>query len=567
MKKIFRIILIVSILMIAGFTAFLFKMNESSKKLKDEIGKSAEKESGIVSLQGENYSLNIPSTTEIKDLIIAGDNVNVLIFEAEGATDIYTTEHTQKIKQQLERMQLKKEYTFEAPLLAYNPYGTNTCGIYIYFKTEEVTQLEYTVSVPDENIPDFSRTMKENSLHGKNEYEYLITGFIPGMENYLKVRLLSDSGKEIKTMVYRINMPASPFGNPSNIVCEYVKEKKSITNGLYYLYKNGTGSIPAYDNAGYLREEIPLIEDNELGIAVAGASMYIVPSYKKIAKLSMTGEVMSVADTGKYTLSTDVAYNGVGNALAVASKDGRKTKGDIVLKVDFETLSVNEIIDFRDKLKGYYKKHIKKSKISDWLGINGLEVFNKNDVLISAGAISSIINVQNVMTENPIIKYIIGDPKLWDKAEMSDLLLARGEEEGEEEEESILKKEDIFELVSQTGVVPYVTIDNKTLYDEEGNYVPVESYYLSVINNNGGANELLRIKIDEAERTYLTANQVPIENIANASSITAIGANFVINEQQNNLFQEISVDGQTYNKMHANAQKVEKLSMKGYWFK
>ena len=121
MKKILRIILIVSAVMIAAFAVFLFKMSESSKKLKDEIHKSVEKESGIVSLQGSNYSLNIPSTTEIKDLIVAGDNVNVLVFEQTGAADIYTTEHTQKIKQQLERMQLKKEYTFEAPLLAYNP--------------------------------------------------------------------------------------------------------------------------------------------------------------------------------------------------------------------------------------------------------------------------------------------------------------------------------------------------------------------------------------------------------------------------------------------------------------
>ena len=47
MKKILRIILIVSAVMIAAFVVFLFKMSESSKKLKDEIYKSVEKESGI----------------------------------------------------------------------------------------------------------------------------------------------------------------------------------------------------------------------------------------------------------------------------------------------------------------------------------------------------------------------------------------------------------------------------------------------------------------------------------------------------------------------------------------
>ena len=567
-KKILRMILIVSAVMVAAFAVFLYKMNENSKKLKDEIHKSAEKECGIVSLQGENYSMNIPSTTEITDLVVAGENVNVLIFEANGAQDIYSTEHTQKIKQQLERMQLKKEYTFEAPLLAYNPYGTNSCGLYIYFKTEEKTQLEYTVSIPDENVPDFSRTMKENSLHGKNEYEYLLTGLVPGMENYLRVRLLSDSGKEIKTMVYRINMPASPYGNASAVVCEYVKEKKSIANGLFYAYGVGTCSIPAYDNAGYLREEFPLIEENALGIDVAGASMYIQPSDKKIAKLSMTGEVLGVVDVGEYTITNDVAYNGIGNILALASKDARKTKGDVIIKINFENASVEEIIDFRDKLKGYYKAYAKKEKKTDWLGINDIEVFNKNDLLVSAGGISSIINVQNVMTKNPIIKYIIGDEKVWKKAEMTDFLLTRGYEEGEEKEDTgILEKEVPFEVVNQTGVVPYMTVDNNNLYDEEGNYVPTPTYYLNTLNNTNGVNEFMRLKIDEEAKTYMLTNQVPIENVMNAASISSIEANIVVNDAAANIIQEISVDGQAYVRLNVKALKAEKFSMKDYWFK
>ena len=221
MKKTVISIVVVSILMILGFAVFLYMMNRNSEKLRDEQTRAGEEESGIASLQEEHFALNLPAATEVAELIVAGGQANVLLFGNAGATDIYNVNHTAQIKAQLQRMQSKKEYTFKEPLLSYNPYGTNTCGLYIYFETEGKSYLKYTVSVPDENIPDFTRTMKENAVNGKNAYEYLLTGLIPGMENYVRLRLMSDDGAEVETVVYKINMPASPFGNPSSVACIY----------------------------------------------------------------------------------------------------------------------------------------------------------------------------------------------------------------------------------------------------------------------------------------------------------------------------------------------------------
>ena len=164
MKKIIRTAVIVSVLMIAGFVAFLYKMSENSEKLKEEHTKSINEESGIVSLQEKQFALDIPGTVKIEDPVVAGAEANVLLFDNNGAVDIYTVEHSAQVKEQLVRMKSRKEYTFKEPLLAYNPYGTNACGLYIYFSTDTKCSLKYTVSVADETIPDFTRTMTVSVL-------------------------------------------------------------------------------------------------------------------------------------------------------------------------------------------------------------------------------------------------------------------------------------------------------------------------------------------------------------------------------------------------------------------
>ena len=44
---------------------------------------------------------------------------------------IYSEKYQNKIKQQIDNAKQKYDYTFKAPLLIENPYGTNTTGKYI----------------------------------------------------------------------------------------------------------------------------------------------------------------------------------------------------------------------------------------------------------------------------------------------------------------------------------------------------------------------------------------------------------------------------------------------------
>ena len=72
------------------------------------------------------------------------------------------------------------------------------------------------------------------------------------------------------------------------------------------MYGCGSASIPAYDNAGYLREEIPLIENNAIGLVIGEAGMYVAPSGGCVAKLSVTGEVPK-GEAGIFILYTTVS--------------------------------------------------------------------------------------------------------------------------------------------------------------------------------------------------------------------------------------------------------------------
>ena len=92
---------------------------------------------------------------------------------------IYSEKYQNKIKQQIDNAKQKYDYTFKAPLLIENPYGTNTTGIYMYFTTNENYQATYTINC--DGYEDFTQTLNTNTSNGyTKEHEYLLIGAIPG---------------------------------------------------------------------------------------------------------------------------------------------------------------------------------------------------------------------------------------------------------------------------------------------------------------------------------------------------------------------------------------------------
>jgi len=59
--------------------------------------------------------------------------------------NIYEDAYQAETDTQLQIMKDNHSYTIEDPLLVWNPYGTNTTAVYMYFKTTEELQASYTI--------------------------------------------------------------------------------------------------------------------------------------------------------------------------------------------------------------------------------------------------------------------------------------------------------------------------------------------------------------------------------------------------------------------------------------
>jgi len=108
MKKYLKLALFVSVLMIAGFIAFIIIMGKNSKNIKNVQKNLSNQEIGVTELQSEQKYKSFNTQTVIDELIISGDNVNVVLFDNSEPKKIYDTKISADIHEQLARMEDKR---------------------------------------------------------------------------------------------------------------------------------------------------------------------------------------------------------------------------------------------------------------------------------------------------------------------------------------------------------------------------------------------------------------------------------------------------------------------------
>ena len=60
-----------------------------------------------------------------------------------------------KIAEELEEKKVFSGFTLSNMLIEYNPFGTNTQSLYVYFNTDEPVSVAYTVHAEDPKIQGF----------------------------------------------------------------------------------------------------------------------------------------------------------------------------------------------------------------------------------------------------------------------------------------------------------------------------------------------------------------------------------------------------------------------------
>ena len=156
-----------------------------------------------------------------------------------------------------------ENYTIDNPLIIYNPYGTGSLSYYIYYTSDEDSQLSYRIST--DGYDYFERNLIDDYFLEK---EFQLIGFVPGEVNELTLRE-TNKNNEVLEKTYEIKTPKLNEDIDTQLEVTDGDAEAELSDGLYTVLghdKNYASNIYVYDNSGVLREEFVLMDTELTGL-------------------------------------------------------------------------------------------------------------------------------------------------------------------------------------------------------------------------------------------------------------------------------------------------------------
>lgn len=521
-------------IMTAGMLAMILAMGMTACANADTKEKSTTKKE------------QVSESDEKKEQKMSDNEANVMnekqkkIYEKIKKT--YNAEEQQKIADELEKKKESQEYTLSNILIEYNPFGTNTQSLYVYFETDSAVKVSYTIHVKEDDIADFSRNVYQDEEYQK-EHEFQVIGLIPDTENTITFYITNEDGStDTKEIVYEMG---SLYGEEAVQLDTDVKQSADkLEDGLYVVLGNDSTSMDFmyyYDNNGVLRGEVPLLGYRSHRLIFDENSMYYSISEKKMAQVNRLGQVTKVYDLGNYKLHHDYVFDENGNMLILATDTTQDSVEDIVLKLDVNSGEVTEVLDLGDLFGEYKKTCVKNSSDElDWMHINTIQYIGNGSVLLSSRETSTIIKVDNIY-DGPVVSYMIGEKDFWKDTSYVSLLL---------------NKKGDFTIQGGQYTITYET--DESLADGQ--------YYLYMFDNNIGISETrpdydwssigLKVSsavdgknskyykylVDENEGTFELVDSFKVPYSGYVSSAQETGDNVLVDSGLKGTFTEYDVD-------------------------
>ena len=580
MKKYLTVALITSIIMLAVMGTAVFMLSKSQTTQEDIEMVKQQEEMDVVTDKKESVNDN--------DSIVlyrTGANQNVETFSFQNNQAIYNVSKSEQVKDKLDKLKRKRDYTFSSPLWAYNPFGTNALSMYVYFKNSEPTYLKYTISVKDAAIPDFTRTLyngESGNLTRKHEYQ--LVGLIPDMENYIVLKLYNERNQLLNKVTYKIDLADISTKAPIKLATTTGNSKTQLSNGLFYVLGLNNSSKQKectsylYDNSGVLRGIIPLTNDQSDSIELIEGKMIYDYGVNKLAEVTPLGQVTKIYDLGKYRKHHDFVYDGFGHLLVLATDPSKQSKSveDLVLSVDMKTGKVKKIIDMETLLPQIKKKAKKPkgSKSLNWVGLNSIAIAGTNDILLSSSELSSVFRINQINSEKPEVAYIIAEQSIWKGTNYKDKVL---------EKVVIDENEGYNAQFGQTSV-----------QFEMDTTLPEGQYYIYLFNNNYGSSPtrpkydwkkfagivtknhtsdhsiFYKYLFDETAGSYELIKDIQVPYSSTLGSVLKYQGNHIINSGKAAIYGEYDVSGKLIKQYKGNTKSdinhVYKYDMKEFWF-
>lgn len=489
---------------------------------------------------------------------------NIKCIKTKDYVDIFNQNYQKVVEEKINEELKNNKYTFENPLIIYNPYGTNRLSVNVYF-SDEKEDLSYTVSSYD--TEDFTRNLVKN-----DENYYQLIGLVASNRNTVEIT----SGDN----TYKFTIDLRNIEIKSQITLDVTEngETSELEDGLYAILGNDSDEddyVALYDNNGVIRGYIPIIGYRAHALLFKDNKMYLSISQTKIAEIDNMGMITNIYKTGKYYLHHDYTFDDDGNLLVLANNTEKNTEEDCIIKINLKTKEVTEVIDFETIFESYVKT-CKLDTTStrdegedglDWLHLNSIE-YVSGDVILSSRETSSIIRVNDIET-NPTIKYILSDKEIWADTEFSSY---------------VYNKIGDFKIHAGQHSVRYKESDNEDEYYlifynnnyGKANSKPDFDYSkIGITNNNafnGDESYYYVYKVNEKNETFELVDSFSVEYSGIVSSVQSLdNGNILVDSGTKGVFAEYTSDHKLIKKFTVKlnkymAYRVLKYDLKGYLF-
>ena len=504
--------------------------------------------------------------------LVASDLGDSILEVEHNYKSIFEEAYQKKVTKKIENKVSKKKYTLENPLLLYNPYGTNTLALNIYFSADVEGSLSYTIIA--EGTEDFSKTaVNDTSL--KDTYAYQIIGLVPGKENTITFTFTEKDGTK-KTKTVKIQVPKLTTETDLEIDVQEGESTEEITDGLFAVLghdKNFNANIYLFDNAGTIRSELVLDGYRADRIEFIDDCMLYSISTDQLVMVNRLGEVVKQYHLDNYKMHHDYMYDENTNQLLIlASSKNGTTIEDKVISLDLKTSVVKELLDMKNYVQDLYKNAVNPGKNAygttalDWVHLNSIALEGDN-IILSSRELSTIIKIDSIYT-NPTLNYIITDDSVLENTNLKDKNLTK-----------------IGDFVSQAGqhAVTYSKEDGM----EDG------TYYLSMFNNNyktattrpdfdwsvypgtgtyleGEQSYYYKYLVNEKNHTYTLVESISLPYSSIVSSVQSYQNHLVTSSGLSNEYRELDAEGKLIRSYTYSAKKyayrVFKYTFDNFWF-
>lgn len=480
----------------------------------------------------------------------------------------------------LENLKKENSYSLQSPLAVWNPYGTGSNGLYIYFQEQEAAEIWYTISVENSEYSDYTA---QASVSDGSDKEFLLIGLVPGEKNHVTITLKDSHGNELENASFFLDVPDTISGYNTILESASGQSQEQLSDGLYYTL--GTqgyyGYMFFFDNDGILRYEMLLDGYKADRVLMDGDEMICCVSSNQIGKINALGRVTALYTLDGYVMHHDFNWGDDGSLVVLATKNNASDHRvmDRVLQIDMETGAVEEIIDLKQLFPDYYGKTKKVEETSsffwqagtrDWMHINTIESLEDSSILLSSRETSTIIKISDAYN-NPCVEYLIGDASFWEDTGYEELCYEKDGDFTEQYGQHTVTYVEADELDSGQY---YLLMYNNNYYTNstrKDDFVPDLNENVSQkLTDEDSSSYIYVYLVDENSRTYsLTWSfEVPYSSIV--SSVQQYDGNYVVNSGVAQTWGEYDASGVLIKSFAYESSfqgyRVMKDTFSGYWF-